>query len=75
MMTESTVYIDRRGRVYAVVSGLGMGLYKARYWKPGKDINRDCGKCVGSLPWRHSKDEAQTDLDIYAHKHNMTRYY
>ena len=63
-------YIDYRGRRYKVKSGIGCNIFKARCFKPGKECSS--GKGVTVLPWRNSIEEAQADLDEYAHKHKMT---
>ena len=47
------------------MSGLGQDCFKVRYQKPDKQGN--CGwKCVKSLPWRNTYEEAQADLDYMA---------
>ena len=62
------MYIDGRGWKYKVMSGLGQDCFKARYQKPDKQGN--CGwKCVKSLPWRNTHEEAQADLDHMAAEH------
>lgn len=55
-------YIEARGWKYQVMGGIGENSFKARYQKPGK-----AGwKCLNSLPWRKTFDEAQSDLNNYA---------
>lgn len=55
-------YIDNRGWLYRVMSGLGEGNFKARYRKPGKPG----WKCTTNMTWRKSFDEAQSDLNNMA---------
>ena len=60
-------YIDSRGWKYQVMSGLGENSFKARYQRPEKQ--GDAGwKGVAAVPWRGSREEAQTDLDQMAEK-------
>lgn len=56
-------YIDDRGWIYKVMSGIGLSAYKARYRKPGETY-----KCMANLPWRDTFDEAQSDLNRMANK-------
>lgn len=63
----STIYIDRRGWKFKVMAGLGENTFKTRYRKPGKTG----WHCVAALPWCTTKDEAQSDLDVYARHHRM----
>lgn len=63
----SKKYIDSRGWKYQVMSGLGEGVFKARYQKP--DHHGDVGwKGLPAVPWRGSREEAQSDLDQLAEK-------
>ena len=64
---EAKKYIDGRGWKYKVMSGLGEDNYKARYQKPEKTGSYGW-KCVTSVPWRHTFDEAQADLNRLAEK-------
>lgn len=58
-------YIDSRGWKYKVMgSAFGRG-YKARYQKP-PNTGPTGWQCVWSLPWRNTREEAQTDLDKLA---------
>lgn len=61
-MSAGKTYYDERGRRYRVMPGLGGDTFKARYDKPGSAS----WKCVASLPWRPSAEEAQKDLDALA---------
>ncbi len=54
-------YVDNRGWIYQVMSGIGQSSYKGRYFKPGK-----FGRCMQNLPWRDSFDDAQRDLNLLA---------
>lgn len=57
-------YLDARGWIYFVRSGIGSQEFKAFYQKPGS--KREHGwSCA---PWRPSFDDAQTDLNIEAKK-------
>ena len=58
----SKKYVDVRGWRYQVMRGLGESNWKARYQKPGSVS----WKCVATLPWRKSAEEAQRDLDQLA---------
>lgn len=62
----SKKYIDASGRKYQVMSGIGSDpAFKARYQKPEK--HGDMGwKGLATVPWRGSREEAQTDLDRLA---------
>ena len=60
-------YIDSRGWKYQVMPGLGENTFKARHQRPEKQ--GDVGwKGVAAVPWRGSREEAQTDLDQLAEK-------
>ncbi len=60
-------YIDNRGWKYQVMSGLGENAFKARYQRPEK--HGDVGwRGLSIVPWRRSREEAQTDLDQLAAK-------
>lgn len=47
---------------------------KCQFYEQKWERINDCssGKGVTVLPWRNSIEEAQADLDEYAHKHKMT---
>ena len=60
----SGMYEDGQGRLYMVLPGIGLNTYKARRRKPGAAS----WKCLPSVPWRNSRDEAQADLDRLALK-------
>lgn len=60
-------YIDNRGWKYQVMSGLGEGAFKARYQKAEKQGSNGW-KCLTSVPWRSTAEEAQADLDRLAAK-------
>ena len=60
-------YIDNRGWKYQVMSGLGEGAFKARYQKPDHQGNVGW-KGLVTVPWRQSREAAQTDLDQLAEK-------
>lgn len=62
-------YIDNRGWIYFVRSGLGENNYKGFYAKNIEDY-RACHRQHGmrSLEWRKTFDEAQGDLNVYAEK-------
>ena len=63
----SKKYIDSRGWKYKVMGGLGKAAFKARYQKPHHQ--GDVGwKGVAAVPWRQSREAAQTDLDQLAEK-------
>lgn len=71
-------YIDARGWRYRVMQGLD-GSWKGRYRKPDepgqKPRDDDKGwKCVASLFWRKTKDEAEHDLAVYAKYKGMQVY-
>lgn len=59
---NATTYRDARGWRYRVMPGLGGNTCKTRYCKPGTTS----WKCVATLPWRDSPEEAQADLDQLA---------
>ena len=65
MESDIRMYIDGRGCKYKVMSGIGLDTFKARYQKPDKHGNTGW-KCVKSLPWRSTREEAQADLDHMA---------
>lgn len=65
MESDIRMYIDGRGCKYKVMSGIGLDTFKARYQKPDKHGNSGW-KCVKSLPWRSTREEAQADLDHMA---------
>lgn len=63
----SKKYIDSRGWKYQVMGSIGGNTFRARYQKP--DHHGDVGwKGLASVPWRGSREEAQTDLDQLAKK-------
>lgn len=64
-MSKGTIYRDSRGWLYKVMPGLGGNTFKARYHKPGYPQEK-AWKCVTTLPWRGSMEEAQADLDQLA---------
>ena len=49
------------------MSGLGEGAFKARYQKPDHQGNVGW-KGLAAVPWRQSREAAQTDLDQLAEK-------
>jgi hypothetical protein len=49
------------------MGGLGESNFKARYHKPGKSDSVGW-KCMRSLPWCKSFDDAQRDLNALAKK-------
>ena len=61
-------YIDARGWKYQVMSGIGSDpAFKAQYQKPEKQ--GDVGwKGLAAVPWRETREAAQTDLDQLAEK-------
>lgn len=62
------MYKDKRGWRYKVMQGLGTPpVFKARYNKPCSKTWR----CVRTLPWRETEEEAEKDLAGYAARHNM----
>ena len=61
-MTKPKTYFDARGWIYRVMPGLGGDTFKARYRKPDSSV----WKCVATLPWRDTAEEAQADLDQLA---------
>ena len=70
--------MDCRGWRYLVMQGLD-GSWKARYRKPDepgqKPRDDDKGwKCVTSLFWRKTRNEAEHDLAVHA-KHKAMRIY
>ncbi len=66
-------YIDNRGWKYQVMPGLGENCFKARYQRPEK--HGDSGwKGLTAVPWRGSREEAQTDLDQLAEKKGWTEW-
>lgn len=60
-------YIDSRGWKYQVMPGLGENNFKARYQLAEKHGGVGW-KGLSSVPWRGSREEAQTDLDQLAEK-------
>lgn len=71
---EKAIYIDERGWVFKVMSGLGSNCYKARYNKKGAD-EKFGWKCAAALPWRDSFEAAQADLDEYAARKGMRKIF
>lgn len=62
------VYKDKRGWRYRVMRGIGEPVtYKARYNKP----SGGGWKCVRTLSWRETREEAEEDLARYAARHKM----
>ena len=57
-------YINNRGWRYQVMPGPGKNVFKAWYQRPG-DVS---WKGLAAVPWRGSREEAQTDLDQLAEK-------
>ena len=66
-MRQGTIYRDARGWLFKVMPGLGGDTFKARYHKPEYPADKSW-KCVTTLPWRGSAEEAQADLDCMAKK-------
>lgn len=66
------VYIDDRGWVFFVRSGIGGNNFKAFYAKNVEDYKAGY-RChaVKSLNWRNSIKDAKVDLDIYAKSKKM----
>lgn len=62
-------YIDSRGWVYFVRSGLGENQFKAFYQKPGKGAH-----AYKNTPWQERADDAQTDLNELAKKKGWQEY-
>lgn len=61
-------YEDKRGWRYRVMQGIDTWpSYKARYNKLGTPG----WKCVRTLPWRGTREEAEKDLAGYAARHGM----
>lgn len=60
-------YVDSRGCKYQVMGGISENTYKARYQKAEHEgpVN---WKCMRTLPWRSTREEAQADLDRLAEK-------
>lgn len=67
-LLDGKTYVDDRGWMYRVMSGIGEGAYKARYCKPDKAGWHG----VQALPWRTTREEAQRDLDALAAKKGWT---
>ncbi|WP_303189304.1 hypothetical protein [Fusobacterium ulcerans] len=69
---EKQAYIDDRGWVFFVRSGIGGNNFKAFYAKNVEDYKAGY-RChaVKSLHWRNSIKDAKTDLDIYAKSKKM----
>jgi hypothetical protein len=59
---KGKMYIDSRGWMYRVMSGIGEDRFKARYCKPDKAGWHG----VKKLPWRETHEGAQADLDKLA---------
>lgn len=71
-MSEGAIYRDSRGWLYRVMPGLGGDTFKARYHKPEYPPEK-AWKCVTTLPWRGSAEEAQADLDQLARNKGWQR--
>ncbi|WP_278572937.1 hypothetical protein [Fusobacterium ulcerans] len=69
---EKTAYIDDRGWVFFVRSGIGGNNFKAFYAKNIEDYKAGY-RChaVKSLQWRNSMKDAKVDLDAYAKSKKM----
>lgn len=65
------IYSDSRGWLYKVMPGLGGDTFKARYHKPEYPPHK--WKCVMTLPWRASADEANADLERLAREKGWRR--
>lgn len=64
-MSNVKTYVDGRGWKYKVMGGISENTFKARYQRPEK--HGDTGwKCLASVPWRNTFEEAQEDLDRHA---------
>lgn len=62
------VYEDKRGWRYKVMKGIGTPpIFKGRYNK----LRGNTWKCVRTLPWRDTREEAEKDLARYAARHGM----
>lgn len=63
-----TTYEDKRGWRYKVMQGIGTPpVFKGRYNK----LRGNTWKCVRTLPWRDTREEAEKDLAGYAARHGM----
>ena len=67
------MYIDKRGWKYKVMGGLSINSFKVRY-QDDKHTGGTGWKCVKTLPWRETFDEAQADLKAYAKKKGMKEW-
>lgn len=67
LMKNSDVkkYFDGAGWRYQVMGSTCTTRYKARCQKP-PDRGPDGWRCIWSLPWRSTREEAQADLDQLA---------
>lgn len=66
-------YCDSRGWKYRVMPGIGSDpAFKARYQKPAHQGSTGW-KCLASVPWRTTAEEAQADLNALAEKKGWTR--
>lgn len=69
-----TMYIDRRGWKYRVMSSFAPGCFKARHQKDDHQ-GMDGWKCMARLPWRKTAEEAQADLDALAAKNGWREWH
>ncbi len=73
MVQFEPFYIDHRGWTYRVMPGIGH-CFKARFRRQGP-FKESKWKCVASLPWRSTLQEAEADLLQYAKTKNMKYIY
>ena len=68
------MWIDNRGWIYFVRSGIGGEQFKGYYAKALEDYtNKIRLKTIRTLDWRDTKEEAEKDLKDYAIKHNLKK--
>ena len=61
---QLTKYVDKRGWIYFVRSGIGRNNFKTFYKKPDRMGEHGCS----SVEWRNTEQQAQEDLDALAKK-------
>lgn len=66
------IYRDKEGSLYKIMPGIGADTYKGRKSKIGQAGGYGW-KCMASLPWRDSMEDAETDLAEYAAKHGLQK--
>lgn len=63
------VYIDNRGWIYFVRSGIGPDRFKGFYTKSIEDYKSGIHQHgMRAVQWQNTFDKAQSDLNIYAEK-------